>query len=126
MLRSVFRGKPIGSLRPRSSADYGLRERWRASRVLDGGLSRRRVWRFAPRAFSTEVEMCWAFVALLRLAPLVSGRGSFWDRGRFLYRLNVNVLLMGWWVVGCYRWTAYPSNGLSSVLDERKRALVVV
>ena len=54
------------------------------------------------------------------------GRGSFWDRGRFLYRLNVNVLLMGWWVVGCYRWTAYPSYGLSSVLDERKRALVVV
>ena len=34
-----------------------------------------------------------------RLAPLVSGRGSFWGRGRFLYRLNVNVLLMGRWTV---------------------------
>ena len=77
-----------------------------------------------------------ARAALSRLVPYRLGQrcvvrfwmavAVLWDRGRFLYRLNVNVLLMGWWVVGCYRWTAYPSYGLSSVLDERKRALVVV
>ena len=125
MLRSVFRGKPIGSLRPWSSADYGLKK-YGALRAFwmgvcpGGAFGASRLapfqlrWRCAGHLGRYCAPRLWLVAAVL------------WDRGRFLYRLNVNVLLMGWWVVGCYRWTAYPSYGLSSVLDERKRALVVV
>ena len=50
--------------------DYGLREEWCASRVLDGGLSRRRVRRFAPSALSTGVEMRLACAARSRLTTV--------------------------------------------------------
>ena len=95
MLRSVFRGKPIGSLRPRSSGDYGLREEWRASRVLDGDLSRRRVRRFAPSALSVGIEMHLALCAFWTAVVV-----PFWGCGRLFVLVNcerfVNGLVGGW------------------------------
>ena len=63
------------------------------------GLSRRRVRRFAPSAFSTGVEMRWAFGALLRPAPLASGRGPLGSRPFFVplkCERSVNGLVGGW------------------------------
>ena len=98
MLRNALRGKPIGALRPRSSADYGLREEWRASRVLDGDLSRRRVRRFAPSALSVGIEMHLALRTFWTAVVVPFGAAA-----AFLYLSIVSVLLTGWWVVGCYR-----------------------
>ena len=98
MLRNAFRGKPIGPLRPRSSADYGLKEEWCASRGFVGDLSRRRVRRFAPSALSVGIEMHLALRAFWTAVVVPFGAAA-----AFLYLSIVSVLLTGWWVVGCYR-----------------------
>ncbi len=63
VLRSAFRGKPVGSLRPRSSGIGAEGDKVRFAR-FGWGLSRRRVWCFSP------YDCC--------------GRGPVWDRGRFV------------------------------------------
>ena len=77
----------------------GLRRRMVRFARFGWGLSRRRVRRFRACAFSTGVEMCWAFGALLRPAPLASGRGLFGSRPFFVplkCERSVNGLVGGW------------------------------
>ena len=63
VLRNAFRGRPIGSLRPRSSG-IGAGENWVRFVRFGWGLSRWRVWRFAPRVLSIGIEMHVALLAL--------------------------------------------------------------
>ena len=98
MLRNALRGKPIGALRLRSSADYGLREEWRASRVLDGVCPGGACGAFAPSALSVGIEMLLALRTFWTAVVVPFGAAA-----AFLYLSIVNVLLMDWWVVGCYR-----------------------
>ena len=69
MLRNAFRGKPIGSLRPRSSG-IGAEENWVRFARFGGGLSRRA---FAPGAFRLELR----FIGRVRrFAPSAFARAA--------------------------------------------------
>ncbi len=121
VLRSVPKSKPMAG-----PAMSGLRRitGWgnmaRFSR-LGWGLSRRRVWRFAPRVLSIGIEMHVVLLALRLLRP----RSRLGSRP-FCYGANMNVVLMSRWTVVFFgERRILPTVYLVCQL-KRKRALVIV
>ena len=120
MLRNAFRGKPIGSFRPRSAGIKAEGIKVRFAR-FGWGLSRRRVWRFAPRVLSIGIEMHVALLALRLLRP--RSRLGSWP---FCCGSNMNVVLMSRWTVVFFgERRILPTVYLVCQL-KRKRALVIV
>ncbi len=137
VLRNAFRGKPIGSLRPRSSG-IGLKRLKCASRPMRSvpksklmvvpamsGLRRITGWeklaRFALRVLSIGIEMHVALLDLRLLRP--RSRLGSWP---FCCGSNMNVVLMSRWTVVFFgERRILPTVYLVCQL-KRKRALVIV